>query len=117
MSFKNLLVGAQLAAIGMTVAFFVANQTYSDDTLREAAKLGAFMSLAAIVLGELWKRILRIPIVTHEMPVVFGHHSHELEGVDVSPEDFAEHDREEHHMVHSENTLARVPVSLRDERS
>jgi len=91
---KQMLIGTQLASIGMTVAFFVANQTYADEALRDAAKLGAFFAIGAVALAEIWRILLRVPRVTVEPVSAFGHHSHELEGLDVSEADFEEHDRE-----------------------
>ncbi|MCR6491478.1 Na+/H+ antiporter NhaA [Cellulomonas sp. P24] len=63
--YGHLLGGAMLAGIGFTISLFIAELAFSDDALREQAKIGILAgSLIAALLGTALLRILgeRLPL-------------------------------------------------------
>jgi NhaA family Na+:H+ antiporter len=57
---KELLVTGMVAAIGLTVALFVAGEAYTDPALQDAAKMGALASAAIGLLAIVTGRLLRL---------------------------------------------------------
>ena len=51
MIFKDLLIAGLIAAIGFTVALFVAGEAFTDPVLQGAAKMGAMLSIGFIPLA------------------------------------------------------------------
>ena len=51
MSYKDLLVLGSAAGIGFTVALFVAGVAFPDGTTKDAAKLGALLSLGSMFIA------------------------------------------------------------------
>jgi NhaA family Na+:H+ antiporter len=60
MDFKTLLVAGVTAALGLTVALFVAGVAFVDPGLQGAAKMGALFSALAAPVALLMGRVLRI---------------------------------------------------------
>jgi len=60
MNHKILFVAGVTAALGLTVALFVAGQAFTDPTLQGAAKMGAVMSAGAAPVAILLGRILGV---------------------------------------------------------
>ena len=59
MSYKDLLVLGSAAGIGFTVALFVAGVAFPDGTTKDAAKLGALLSLGSMVVAFILSKICR----------------------------------------------------------
>ncbi len=63
---KELFLAGVIAALGLTVALFVAGAAFTDPTIRGAAKMGAlfsaFVAIIAIVLGK----VLRVKRITQD---------------------------------------------------
>ncbi|MCL1852977.1 MAG: Na+/H+ antiporter NhaA [Peptococcaceae bacterium] len=64
MGAKELFVTGLVAAIGLTVALFVAEVAYTNPALQGAAKMGALFSAGAALLSLAMGRLLRIKRVT-----------------------------------------------------
>lgn len=63
--YGHLLGGAMLAGIGFTISLFIAELAFTDDSLREQAKIGILAgSLVSAVLGTILLRVLgeRLPL-------------------------------------------------------
>ena len=58
---RELFVTGIVAAIGFTVALFVAGEAFTDSALQGAAKMGAAMSIGAAAVAWLAARLMRIP--------------------------------------------------------
>jgi NhaA family Na+:H+ antiporter len=57
---KSLFVAGMIAALGLTVALFVAGVAFTDDTLQGAAKMGALMSAGVAPVALLTAKLLGI---------------------------------------------------------
>lgn len=57
---RDLLVIGVLAGTGFTVAIFVAGQAFVDETVMDAAKMGAMYSAVSVALGAILGRILGV---------------------------------------------------------
>lgn len=57
---RSLFVAGMVAALGLTVALFVAGVAFTNEGLQGAAKMGALMSAAAAPLALLMAKILRV---------------------------------------------------------
>ena len=59
MSYKDLLVLGSAAGIGFTVALFVAGEAFPDGDVKDAAKLGALLSLGSMVVAFILSKICK----------------------------------------------------------
>jgi len=59
MSYKDLLVLGSAAGIGFTVALFVAGEAFPDGDIKNAAKLGALLSLLSMVVAFVLSKICK----------------------------------------------------------
>lgn len=66
MNFRSLLVAGLTAALGLTVALFVAGVAYTDPALAGAAKMGALFSAAVAPMVLIVGRVLRVKPSTGE---------------------------------------------------
>ena len=57
---KDLFVTGLVAAVGLTVALFVAGVAFTDVALQGAAKMGALFSVGAALVAIIAGRLLRI---------------------------------------------------------
>lgn len=64
MDHKDLFVAGTVAAIGLTVALFVAGVAFTDATLQGAAKMGALFSIVSILISFTLSRLLGIRRMT-----------------------------------------------------
>ena len=60
MNAKTLLLAALTAALGLTVALFVAGVAFTDPTIQGAAKMGALLSVGVVPLVLLGSRVLGV---------------------------------------------------------
>jgi NhaA family Na+:H+ antiporter len=60
MNMKTLFVASIIAALGLTVALFVAGAAFTDPGIQGAAKMGALFSAAAAPLALIVARVLRV---------------------------------------------------------
>ena len=60
MDFRTLLVASVIAALGLTVALFVAGAAFTDPGVQGAAKMGALFSAGVAPLALLLAKVLRI---------------------------------------------------------
>lgn len=65
---RTLFVAGLNAAMGMTVALFVAGEAFTDPVIQGAAKMGALLSAGVAVITILAARLLRV----RERPVTMG---------------------------------------------
>lgn len=66
MRYKELFVAGLVAAMGLTVALFVAGVAFTDLKIQGAAKMGALFSAGAIVISYTAGKLLRIKRITTE---------------------------------------------------
>jgi NhaA family Na+:H+ antiporter len=59
---RDLLVAGLIAGTGFTVALFVAGEAFSDPLIKEAAKMGAMLSIVAAVAGMLLARLIGVRV-------------------------------------------------------
>ena len=57
---RDLLVAGVIAGTGFTVALFVAGEAFSDPLIKGAAKMGAMLSILAVVFGMLLGRLVGV---------------------------------------------------------
>lgn len=63
---KELLLAGIIAAIGLTVALFVAGAAFTHPEIKDAAKMGALFSVGAAVIAVILGRILRVEKIKKE---------------------------------------------------
>lgn len=63
---KELFLAGVVAAMGLTVALFVAGVAYVDATLQGAAKMGALFSAVAAIIAVILGKVLRIKKMEYE---------------------------------------------------
>ena len=73
MDLKTLFVAGMTAALGLTVALFVAGVAFVDPTLQGSAKMGALLSAMAAPVALLMGRLLRVKKI-HASAQGGGHH-------------------------------------------
>ncbi len=66
MKHKELFVAGLIAAIGLTVALFVAGVAFTDLSIQGAAKMGALFSAGAVIIAFTAGKLLRIKRITVE---------------------------------------------------
>lgn len=66
MNYKDLLVVACVAGVGLTVSLFISEVAFTERAVIGAAKMGALLSIAALPLAMLLARLLGIKKVTGE---------------------------------------------------
>ncbi len=64
MSHKDLFVAGNVAAVGLTVALFVAGVAFPDGAIQGAAKMGALFSAASVIISYTSGKLLRVEKVT-----------------------------------------------------
>jgi NhaA family Na+:H+ antiporter len=57
---RELLLAGMIAGIGFTVALFIAGEAFSDAGIREAAKMGAMLSILVAPLAFLVARLMGV---------------------------------------------------------
>lgn len=60
MKMKDLFVAGVIAALGLTVALFIADSAFVDEALKGAAKMGALFSAFVAILALILGKVLRI---------------------------------------------------------
>jgi NhaA family Na+:H+ antiporter len=60
MGFRHLWVAGMIAGIGLTVALFVSKEAYADPSLQSAAKMGALLSVGAILPAWICGRLFKV---------------------------------------------------------
>ncbi len=69
MKHKELFVAGLVAAIGLTVALFVAGVAFTDLSIQGAAKMGALFSAGAVVISFTAGKLLRVKRITVERKI------------------------------------------------